>query len=396
MSLDDMLSTFKWIHRTRIFDSRWTVVNAWASASISWVTGFLRKKFSIKTAKPGTVVVVLTQLDERYFVGLEGHYRFELHFVLQREGAPSGEHICRVGQVHKWENRSVSCEVELEAGVYEVIPKITASSSRSKWTVEEMVQKFADDNPQKVRQVGMQYDLAHAKPGVQDYDMELSREREAKEKKDEEKKKKAKAKRAKDRERRLKSRQLSNERRKKVKERQKKEQAKTLRDAEKEAEKTRKRNAARQVRREERARREQMKQKDAADVVTDDPAEDVSPSAEPKQKDILSEISSDEEIRSLPTFSDIESDSASSEDEVEDADSDKEDAAKEEERKKEAEEERNRQRSFNEPPRWNPVCVMGLRVYAMDSEVSVTLVDVKDAEEGSSLTTDGEPSGATS
>lgn len=45
---------------------------------------------------------------------------------------------------------------------------------------------------------------------------------------------------------------------------------------------------------------------------------------------------------------------------------------------------------------WNAVCVIGLRVYSKDSEVSVKLVKPRDAEEGAALDVDGvTPAGAT-
>jgi len=151
MSYQDVLETFKYISRTRLFDEKWTVVQQWASVNVGYVSGYVNKKFVIDIKKAGTVVVVLSQLDERYFQGLEGQYDFELHFVLQQIG--SDEHICRVRRVRDWENRSVSCEVDLEPGTYEILPKITAT--RSEWrgrdTVEDVVKEWADKNPSKLR-----------------------------------------------------------------------------------------------------------------------------------------------------------------------------------------------------------------------------------------------------
>ncbi|CRK39630.1 hypothetical protein BN1723_018729, partial [Verticillium longisporum] len=90
------------------------------------------------------------------------------------------------------ENRSVSCEVELEAGRYEVLPKITATREKDALSVGDLVKKYANVNPQKLRQVGMQYDLAHAKGGVPDEDGMLeSKKTELKRKKAEKKKRMA-------------------------------------------------------------------------------------------------------------------------------------------------------------------------------------------------------------
>lgn len=106
-----------------------------------------------------------TQLDTRYFRGLEGQYRFSLHFIVRKQGSETGDYLCRVRPVHAGRDRSVSCEIDLEKGQYEVVPQITAEHNQ-KPPVESLVPEYADANPQKLRQVGLQYDLAHAKGGM--------------------------------------------------------------------------------------------------------------------------------------------------------------------------------------------------------------------------------------
>jgi hypothetical protein len=69
MSYEDMLETFLFLHRTRLFDEKWTVIQQWTSVNISWVTGYLQTKFLIEVTKSGTVVIVLTQVSQ--FHGLE-------------------------------------------------------------------------------------------------------------------------------------------------------------------------------------------------------------------------------------------------------------------------------------------------------------------------------------
>lgn len=130
------------------------------------------------------MLLISIKLDDRYFVGLEGQYVFTLNFLLQSAG--SSTPICQVHPIHSWDRRCINCELHLEPGTYEVIPKITAE--RRDWTkpVEQVVKNWADKNPQKLRQVGLQYDLAHAKGGVLDEDEELQKKR-AREKKKEKK-----------------------------------------------------------------------------------------------------------------------------------------------------------------------------------------------------------------
>lgn len=116
-------------------------------------------------------------MDERYFRGLAGQYKFDLHFLLKKENSSPDDYICRVRPVHEWENRSISCEVDLEPGKYEVLPKITATRDKTEPTLDKLVKQFAERNPQKLRQVGMQYDLAHAKGGIADEDLKIETQR---------------------------------------------------------------------------------------------------------------------------------------------------------------------------------------------------------------------------
>lgn len=109
--------------------------------------------------------MVASQLDERYFKGFEGQYLFELHFLLQQEGAEVGDHIARArpSSAGHWQ-RSVSAEVDLEEpGRYEVIPMIIATKVDDMDPVEEVVKDWAEKNPQKLRQIGLNYDIAHLK-----------------------------------------------------------------------------------------------------------------------------------------------------------------------------------------------------------------------------------------
>jgi hypothetical protein len=121
-----------------------------------------------------------------------GQYSFTLHFLLQAENAQAGDHLVRVSGSSSWySNRAISAEIELEPGRYEVLPKIAATRDKDKPLVEDVVKKAAEENPQKLRQIGLNYDIAHAKGGFEEEEAEKKRKAEIKEKKlkDEEKKK---------------------------------------------------------------------------------------------------------------------------------------------------------------------------------------------------------------
>ncbi|KAK0707169.1 hypothetical protein B0T21DRAFT_416338 [Apiosordaria backusii] len=138
MTYSDMLHTFTNLYRTRLFDDKWAVAQEWTNVN----------------------------LDTRYFNGLEGEYSFLLHFILQKQGAEPGDYLCRVRpQAENFfrANRSINCEIDLEPGIYEVLPKITAERDTSKPAVENIVKFSAQRRPEKLRQVGLSFDLAHAK-----------------------------------------------------------------------------------------------------------------------------------------------------------------------------------------------------------------------------------------
>ncbi|KAI8654446.1 Calpain catalytic domain-containing protein [Fusarium keratoplasticum] len=163
MMYDDILENFEYIYRTRLFNSQWNMVQKWMSVQVPWLPGFLKKRFIIEVKEKSTVVVTLSQLDDRYFHGFQGQYDFTLHFLLR--AVTSQKKLCQVSPTNHGDRRSVSCEMVLEPGIYEAIPKILAEASELP-CVEEMIKLAEGKNPQKLRQIGLRYDLSHAKEGI--------------------------------------------------------------------------------------------------------------------------------------------------------------------------------------------------------------------------------------
>ncbi|KAK4189912.1 cysteine proteinase [Podospora australis] len=383
MSYQDMLETFMFMDRTRLYDEKWTIVQQWASVNVGWVAGFLNTKFIIDVKKAGTVVVVLSQLDTRYFQGLEGQYTFSLHFILQAEG--SDEHICRVRPVTDSDWRSVSCEAELEPGRYEVLPKITARRVDWRDSAEDVVKKWADKNPAKMRQVGMQYDLAHAKGGIPDEDEILSKKKEEEKKKAEEKKRKAK------------------EKAKREKRKQKAEAAAAAATAAAAAAAaatvaTQEVLAKAQDSEDKTEEKKDDEKKDKEAKKTEDEKEDEKFEDALEKKDeekteekknaddkaaAVENVEADKKVQVVPVVEEEESD-------------DDDDESEEEERKRKEEEEAKRLAEDDEGRiPWNAVAVLGLRVYAKDPEISVRLAEPKSEEEAANLVVDSKAAGAT-
>lgn len=110
---------------------------------------------------------------------MTGEYRFSLQFRLEREGE---EDYTVRSQVSYAMTRSVSTDITLDPGTYSVLMKITAIRSRREYSPEEVVSQVAKVSSNKLLQIGLSYDLSHAKAYAQDEqrkkDLEQREERE--------------------------------------------------------------------------------------------------------------------------------------------------------------------------------------------------------------------------
>ncbi|KAI1350961.1 hypothetical protein F5Y01DRAFT_284225 [Xylaria sp. FL0043] len=160
ISYDDLLRKYQAFDRTRLFGPDWKVTSAWTTVSVPWTLDYHDTYFALSLAKSGPVVLVLSQLDDRYYRGLEGQYRFELNFRLHKKGQE--DYVVRSIAPYR-QTRSVNVELELEAGEYTVLMKINATRDLDILPVEEVIRKYARDRRDKLVAVGMSYDLAHSK-----------------------------------------------------------------------------------------------------------------------------------------------------------------------------------------------------------------------------------------
>ena len=121
-------------------------------------------------------LIDIEQLDTRYFKGLIGEYDFVLKFRLEKEG--EDDYIVRSVN-NSLISRSTNAEVDLEPGSYHILMKITAYRCGSEST-EETVRRLASTRREKLVQIGLSYDLAHAKGIVHETEAE-KQEREERE-----------------------------------------------------------------------------------------------------------------------------------------------------------------------------------------------------------------------
>ena len=166
ISYKDFLKHFPSINRVRLFNKDWQIAQSWTSVNVPWTVDYLDTKFQFTLNKKCSVVIVLSQPDDRYFYGLRGRYLYSLHFRVYKEGE---EDRWIVRSMHNSGNetvftRSVSAEIEdLEPGTYDVLFKVTTVRSQGAQTAEESVLKYAVERKEKLLHVGRRFDYALSK-----------------------------------------------------------------------------------------------------------------------------------------------------------------------------------------------------------------------------------------
>lgn len=163
ISYPDLLRKFQAFDRTRLFGDDWKITSLWTTLPISWTLDYHETLFSFSITKTRPVVIVLSQLDDRYYQGLEGQYRFTLNFRLHKAGQE--DYVVRTISPY-CQRRSVNVELELDAGDYTVLLKVNATRDMDILPIEEVVRNNARERRDKLVAVGMSYDLAHSKGQV--------------------------------------------------------------------------------------------------------------------------------------------------------------------------------------------------------------------------------------
>ncbi|KAL2107670.1 hypothetical protein VUR80DRAFT_4893 [Thermomyces stellatus] len=163
---EDLLAKYQHIDRTRLFrDPGWRCCQRWIGVDVPWKPHY-HEKFHIKLTRDSPLVLVLSQLDRRYFKGLEGQYSFRLHFRVHEVGRPGAEDYIVRSHGNYLMTRSVSVEIpDMPAGEYTVFLLVTAERHTSRPSVEEVVKRECKGRTEneKLAQVGYAYDLAHSK-----------------------------------------------------------------------------------------------------------------------------------------------------------------------------------------------------------------------------------------
>lgn len=166
ISYDDLLRKYQHFDRTRLFrDPDWRSCQRWAGVEVPWKPQY-NEKFHIKLTKESPIVLVLSQLDIRYFRGLQGQYNFRLQFRLHEEGSPGAEDYIVRSHGNYLMDRSVSVELpSMLPGNYVVFISVIGERDNDIYSTEQVVKRECKDRTEneKLAQVGEAYDLAHSK-----------------------------------------------------------------------------------------------------------------------------------------------------------------------------------------------------------------------------------------
>ena len=169
ISYEDLLREYSYFDRTRLFGSDWQITQQWTTVDVPWTADYNKTTFSITLTKRSSVVIVLSQLDDRYYRGLRGQYIFQLQFRLDKDGEQ--DYIVRSHGNYSM-SRSVSTDLELDPGIYSVLMKITARRYQGNSTPEDIIRENVKLRQNKLIQTGLAYDLAHAKGAIKETEAE--------------------------------------------------------------------------------------------------------------------------------------------------------------------------------------------------------------------------------
>ncbi|KAI0393899.1 hypothetical protein F5Y17DRAFT_476293 [Xylariaceae sp. FL0594] len=163
---EDMLEKYQHFDRTRLFrDPDWQCAQRWIGVEVPWKPQW-NEKFHFTLTKESPLVLVLQQLDTRYFKGLRGQYSFLMHFRVHEQGRPGSEDYIVRSHGNYLMNRSVSIEIPcLEPGNYSVFLSVVAERDTEMPSIEDIVKRECRkrEENEKFAQVGYAYDLAHSK-----------------------------------------------------------------------------------------------------------------------------------------------------------------------------------------------------------------------------------------
>lgn len=170
---------FDSIQRTRLFDETWTLTQQWTSVDVpAGAATYLSTSFHITLSQSGPVVIVLAQPDVTYFRGLQGRYTYCLQFRVYN-ASDETKFLARsmhISTENYTNNRSVSVDLDVEAGSYNILIKIEPTRTPYR-TAESVIELEAPYRKQKLLQTGRNFELAHAKGKLREKEIEVRKQK---------------------------------------------------------------------------------------------------------------------------------------------------------------------------------------------------------------------------
>jgi hypothetical protein len=163
MPYEDFLERFVQFWQTRLFTAEWNVSQHWTTVQVPWSGDYNDTSFEFVISEPTHTVIVLSQLDSRYFMGLTGQYTFQLAFRVHKS-----DETAYIVRGYSSGDRSAVAEVALEPGTYEVKMQIQGYRDPTLPRVEDVVKQNWLSRRDKLIRIGLSYDLAHAKGQIED------------------------------------------------------------------------------------------------------------------------------------------------------------------------------------------------------------------------------------
>ncbi|KAJ3009877.1 UNVERIFIED_CONTAM: hypothetical protein HDU68_002451 [Siphonaria sp. JEL0065] len=148
MEYSDALGLWDCINRTMLFDDSWFYVKSPVEIKPEFPAVYSPTVFDIKTSQDGPVVAVFSQIDSRYFCGLEGEYEFLLTFRIVQLISDSATNTIQevefeqsASESYQFLRRSTFVEIpHLPAGNYRLYPKVSATPLGQVATTDDVIE----------------------------------------------------------------------------------------------------------------------------------------------------------------------------------------------------------------------------------------------------------------
>ncbi|KAM3078477.1 hypothetical protein ACMFMG_006356 [Clarireedia jacksonii] len=168
---ENFLERFGMIWKTRIFSPEWMVAQLWTGVDVPWEGGNNSTHFTITLPVTSTTVIVISQLDTRYFGPLSGQYIFNLAFILHTSSSPLTSTTSQTRPSYQKiystpsGSRSTSTTVSLPAGIHTLTLQITSSRNQSLPKIETIVRENWLRRREKLVATALRHYFACARAG---------------------------------------------------------------------------------------------------------------------------------------------------------------------------------------------------------------------------------------